>query len=148
VVARLPLQTGEGCFLGQTVDQDQDSFRYTSNVTAMTDSDLCFLRRQDLETLKEDFPSIQTTLQTVQDERDTTERPRRMFSSAAHGDGTLDKKDMRKLLQGEMFFADDTKELEALIKTIMSAMDVSPAHFMPVQSSLLALVDHSHVMIL
>lgn len=105
------------------MSETSESFRYTANVTAMTDSDLCFLNKQDLEHLKTDFPSIQTTLQTVQDERESTERPRRMFASAANGDATLDKKDMRKLLQDEMFFADDTKELEVLIKTVMSAMD-------------------------
>jgi hypothetical protein len=110
--------TGEGCFLVR-----DETFRYTANVTAMVDSDLCFLHKSELEKLAGDFPEIQTCIQTVLDERETAERPRRMFASAAHGDNTLDKKDLRKLLQDDMFFTEDTEMLDELIKTVMSAMD-------------------------
>ena len=50
--------TGEGCFLD---DCSGSVYRYTSNVTAMEDSSLCFLQKDDLVRVKHEFPGTSTT---------------------------------------------------------------------------------------
>ena len=103
--------TGEGCFL------DGSTYRYEETTTAMIDSDLCFLLKSDLAEVKEEFPEVETSIQTVMNDKIMAEGPRRMFGEASGGDGDLSVAEMKELLVNKMHFAEDA-ELDQLLNAM------------------------------
>ena len=103
--------TGEGCFL----EDDNGIYRFESTTTAMVDTDLCYLIKSDLAEVKEEFPEVETSIQTVMNEKNMAERPRRMFGEASGGDGDLSAAEMKELLITQLHFSEGD-ELEQLIE--------------------------------
>jgi hypothetical protein len=105
--------TGEGCFL----EDSNGIYRFETTTTAMVDSDLCYLLKADLAEVKEEFPEVETSIQTVMNQKAMLERPRRMFGEAAGGDGSLSPLEVRELLISQLHFSEGP-ELDDLITTM------------------------------
>ena len=105
--------TGEGCFL----EDSNGIYRFETTTTAMVDSDLCYLLKADLAEVKEEFPEVETSIQTVMNQKAMLERPRRMFGEAAGGDGSLSPLEVRELLISQLHFSEGP-ELDELITTM------------------------------
>jgi CRP-like cAMP-binding protein len=90
---------GEHCLLdsGEVV-------RYPSNITAMEDTDLLYLTRESLVSVKEDFPEIQSSIQQVLNIREKNERQKRLFNDTARGDDTISILELKKMLAEKLFF--------------------------------------------
>jgi len=109
--------TGEGCFTDES-----GFYRHDANTTAMCDSDLCFLLKEDLTAVKEEFPEVEASIQTVLNDTAALEQPRRLFAAAAGADGQLDKDELQKLLVDELQFPPG-KATEQEVKHMMQTID-------------------------
>eukprot|EP01047_Picozoa_sp_COSAG01_P044975 COSAG01_NODE_4111_length_5339_cov_13.132443_1_plen_1129_part_00 len=87
---------GEVCLLG--ADNDTSVY-YGSNLTAMVDSQICFLNKSDVLKLKEQYPEIERSMEVAVNQRNAALRPRQLFAQAAGADGTVGRNEVRQLLQ-------------------------------------------------
>ena len=72
--------------------------------------------------MKEEFPEVEASIQTVLNDTAALEQPRRLFAAAAGADGQLDKDELQKLLVDELQFPPG-KATEQEVKHMMQTID-------------------------
>ena len=87
---------GEACLVAQT----NEGSRFDRNVTAFTDSELCYLRKEDVGELAAEFPELEEQIRIFAKLRKGLEEPRRKFNEVdKDAGGFLDRGELKALLE-------------------------------------------------
>lgn len=96
---------GESSLLTHEVGQQ---CLHDRTVTAVTDCDLCYLRRDDVLELCDTWPALQAKIDSFAKARQAMEEPRRIFNAIdTSGDGSLSHDELTKLLKSQGVNEDD-----------------------------------------
>jgi hypothetical protein len=90
----------EGDYFGEASLASRRNSRYDRNVTAVVDSDLCYLRKNDVAELAREFPKLKQQIISFAKLRKSLEEPRRKFNALDEdSSGSLDHDELKHLLR-------------------------------------------------
>lgn len=89
-----------GDYFGEASLASRGNSRYDRNVTAVADSELCYLRKSDVADVAKEFPELKYQINSFAKLRMSLEEPRRKFNSIdIDSSGSLDHEELGGLLR-------------------------------------------------